>query len=241
MTIFNTKQVNLNNMNNPTHIFRMTHKNNIQTFLNDGFICANQQNQKQWAISYSDIVQRRSISGALNDKVAFYFSPITAMQYTISINNVVLTNLNGMTQGKVDINDVVFMVMRIEKALEYEYEFTNRAFNSTSNIAQIYNDWDTNKNKIEWKWFNETPAKGTINEISYNGSCKFFQNIERNGIWYERSQIRMAEFWIKNKVDLLDIQCFVVKTEQLKQEIEQIINSSQFSNIPVYCKQDVFF
>ncbi len=76
---------------NPTHIFRMTHKNNIEIFVNGGRIFAQSyESQPQWKISSEEITNRRQQQGQLNDKIAFYFSPITDMVYAIFCGGVPL-------------------------------------------------------------------------------------------------------------------------------------------------------
>ena len=221
--------------NNPKYIFRMTHSHNISQFVTDGVIYARQTKyQPQWSICYENIVKRRQHAVYnTDDKISFYFSPVTSMAYTISHGNVPLTCSNGVNQGSVNIDDVVFMVVDIETAVQkYKYQFTDQAYNKSTQIAQVYKDWHTNKNNIQM-------AK--IPEIGYNGACKFAHNIDHEEKWMHRQDIRMAEFWIFDKLHLSDVQCFITKTQDTQNKINNILQQSLYGSIPVYYKLGVYF
>lgn len=229
--------------NNPTHIFRMTHKNNISIFVNDGAIYAlSCKSQPQWAISYDNITNRRKSQQNTNDKIAFYFSPLTSMAYAISQGGVPLRcPKNQKQEDNAKLLDVVFIVLDIQKAItEYEYQFTNQAFNKETQIADIYNSWDNDKDKIHWNLFNEHPIKGKILEIGYNGAGRYFNSISNEDKWLQRGDIRMAEFWIKDRLDLNDICCFIVKNTNVENFIKEQMQGTQYEKIPVYCKSDVY-
>lgn len=230
-------------MNNPKYIFRMTHIENITTFVRDGYMYApSHNNQPQWTISYSDIVHRRDSNMGTNNKVAFYFSPITSMAYTIAENNVTVNDSNGRSVGNSCFNDIVFMVMDIETVIfnNYTYQFTDQAYNRSPNIATVYDNWDNDKDKVNWDLFNENPYKGSIPEIAYGGTCRYFFNDPNRDGCENRSAIRMAEFWIKDRVDIRHLTCFIVKNKENKSRICDILEANGI-DVAVYVKPDVFF
>lgn len=228
----------------PKYIFRMTHSNNIAQFVADGAVCAlNTKHQPQWSINYANIVNRRQQQNThgINDKIAFYFSPITMMAYAIHKGRVDLICPNNTNQGAVNMNDVVFMIVDIKIAITKKYQFTDQAYNKVTQIAQIYNNWQTEKNNIQWNLFNEKPYTAKIPEIGYNGVCKYAHNRHNSENHMNRKDIRMAEFWIFDKLYISDIKCFITKTLDTRQKINNILAQSQYKTTPVYCKRGVYF
>ena len=233
--------------NNPKYLFRMSHKDNIATFVEDRALFApNYRAQPQWSICYDNIVKRRNDSKhSISDNVAFYFSPLTAMSYAISQKKVDLSCPENKICGKVDLSDVVYIVVDIDVAIDkYDYKFTDHAYNEENEIAKIYSNWSNDSDKIDWVVFNEgfpNYGKAEIDEIDYGGANKLSSNHQSEERWHNRKSKRMAEFWIEDQLHFSDIKCLVVKTENLKNEIETMLKDTEYDNIPVYCKPNVYY
>lgn len=97
-------------------IFRMTYGANIETYLAHGEIHSKNHPVAQhgYRTSFSEIVARRGgqefltpCRSNVNDFVPFYFSPSTAMAYTINRGNVKLLGPGDIDLGAASMDDMV--------------------------------------------------------------------------------------------------------------------------------------
>lgn len=203
--------------------------------------------QQCYQTSYANIVERRGTNEfktpcghVVNDFVPFYFSPITAMAYTIGQGNVTLRGPNGEHHGPANLNEIVFLVSNTQNFVQHQNDiyFTNVACNSQATIPQFESDLTRLGNHVNWSLFDEYPLTAKIPEIGYNGVCRYFCNRD-DGTHMNRSPQRMAEFMIKNEISLNFIDCIIVQNDQIKTIIEQQIHNSHW-NIPVYTKPSCY-
>lgn len=231
-------------------IFRMTYYKNIKAYVRDGFIRSKNYRPLQtgYQTSYADIVHRRGndgfetpCGGVVNDYIPFYFSPITAMAYTIHAGNVKLTAPNGDDNGIANIDDIAFIVCDPQKISESDLDFlfTNIACNSG-----IHPDYGDDLKQLEehvnWQLFDEAPKTALIDEIGYNGVCKFFNDSERNAACHNRKKQRMAEFLVKDSFPVNLAECIILKHDNHKAKVEKWIEDAGLQ-IPVFVKRNCYF
>lgn len=208
---------------NPSYIFRMIHKNNIDTFIQDGFLCApNYQIQKQYSISYQEINAQRSTMTVHNDKplhdyVPFYFSPLTPMSYAISLGKVNYQGPGNNTVEKLNDSDTIFFVVDLKILATKKYQTI--VSNSACNNFKFHTFNTIKEAEIDWDLFNEDPIKARIKEIDYLGACQYFFDKDTQK-YHNRKAIRGAEFLILDKINFEDIHYILVKDDRTKTEIE---------------------
>jgi hypothetical protein len=104
----------------PTHIYHITHKDNLRGIIASGALIAQSQIQSRAVgycnIAHGNIQDRRALTevpcgpgGCLHDYVPFYFAPRSPMLYAIHKGNVA-----GCTAGQSDIVYLVTMAQRID-------------------------------------------------------------------------------------------------------------------------------
>ncbi|MFV1922899.1 MAG: DUF4433 domain-containing protein [Methylotenera sp.] len=232
------------------HIFRLTYYKNISQFLDDGAIWAKNHYPMQqcYQTSYATIVNRRGTTEfetpcgcVVNDFVAFYFSPVTAMSYTIHKGNVGLRGLDGVEIGVAKSDDIVFLVSNTRhfQNLGNNIYFTNVGCNSKAIVPEFKSDLLFLDEHINWALFDEIPKMAQISEIGYDGVRKYFLDRD-DGIHKSRNSQRMAEFMVKNEVQLNFIDCIIVKNNQIKMKLELQMQGSDW-NIPIYVKPGCYF
>lgn len=228
---------------NPSHIFRMTHIKNIDTFLADGFLYApNFQNQSQYSVSYDQINQFRGRihlpnGRNLHDYVPFYFSPLTPMAYTISQGNLSLMDPNNTNLGRVTNDDIVFIGLNIDNVYRhgYLYQVSNTACN---NFAFAVFDTIHQAN-INWNLFNQDPYKASIPNVGYDGACQYFQDRDSEP-YQNRRAVRGAEFLIADQVNVNHIDFLVVKNDTICTALRQKLANYSLQ-IPVYVEPDCYY
>lgn len=220
-------------MNNPHLIFRMTHINNLNLFLDEGHICApNYKKQLQFSISYQEINNKRNnqllttCGQSIHDFLAFYFSPLTAMSYALHQSKVDIHDHDG-NRVENNLNDIVFLVMKMTNVdlLKQQVLYSNRACNSFG--------YETNNspNFIDWEMFNESPYSAIVNELGYKGVCKYFQDRDTDEKYNERKTKRMAECLIKDYVSLNDIDAIVVRDNHSLYHVEGLARTYKFKGM----------
>lgn len=229
--------------NNPTHIFRMTDYRNIACFCSDGHMYAkNYRDQPQISISHQQINNRRgsgelsfpSSSTTPHDYVPFYFSPITAMYFAIRNGKVASFDEDGVSTGVTDINDVAFVVLDIEHIVssQCEYKFTDKACFKVG--YREFDDWAQSKDEINWGLFNEPPIVANISVIGYNGVCRYATSRDIRPEYLDRTDKRMAEFLVRDRVSMDDVRAIVVQSDRVKEHIEAYFSGSVIVKPEIY-------
>ena len=228
----------------------MTYGANIQRYLQDGEIRSKNHHNIQhgYRTSFSDIVQRRGgtsfttpCTRNVNDFVPFYFSPATAMAYTINQGNVPLVDPTNQNVGFASSEDIVYIVADpIKVAAACPFWFTDIACNSVAQTPNYSNIIQNIEPHIKWSLFDDTPRMGIISEIGYRGVCRWFHDNHSNINWINRTKIRMAEFLVQDVFPVDLIECFVIKSTKWEHWLQQQIQSVG-KNIPVYVKSGCFF
>jgi hypothetical protein len=232
-------------------VFRQVCSHDLGVFLEDGEIRSKNHENGQLChqTSYVQIVERRGRpifqlphGGVVNDYVPFYFSPISSFTYTINRGNVDLRSPAGEVIGKASDEERMFFVcdpVQISNS-GLPYCFSNLALNTqvplpsiTANIAEL-------DGLVDWNVFDEIPMTASIPEIGYEGVCAYFRNQDSPQYRQNRSQKRMAEFLVKGAVPLSLVTCVVVKTEQMHQKLQRLMDASNW-DIPIHTKPSCYF
>jgi len=231
-------------------LFRMTHYRNLQTYLSSGYLFAKNSPHLQagYRISYDEIVARRGTrdfttpSGSnVNDFVPFYFSPSTSMAFTIHKGNVPLKAPDGARLGMASMNDVAYLVVQPAtlSVSGREFWFTNIACNS--GVPATYNnDISEMQSHVDWMLFDETPKMGRIEEIGYDGVCRYSFDRDEPDRYRMRSKKRMAEFMVKDYLQMNEVSCIVLKNNTHLDDVQAWVNASGL-HIPVYVKPGCYF
>ena len=93
---------------------------------------------------------------------------------------------------------------------------------------------------VAWPMFDDYPFKAQIPEIGYGGVCEYFASRASPQRYQNRSRQRMAEFLIKFSVPLSLVTCIIVKDQEMKQQLQPIMDASQW-NIPIFVKPGCYF
>ena len=228
---------------NPSHIFRMTHINNIDPFLAGGFLYApNFRNQPQYSVSYAQINHFRGgihlpNGRNLHDYVPFYFSPLTHMAFTISQGNLSLIAPDNTNQGTVTNDEIIFIGLSLDNVYQhgYHYQVSSSACNNFA--FEIYNTIE--EANIDWNLFNEAPYKASIHNEGYDGACRYFQDRDSEP-YQNRKAVRGAEFLIADQVDMSHIDFFVVKNATIATTLGQKL-ANHHVQIPVHVEPDCYY
>lgn len=231
-------------------IFRMTYGANIETYLAHAEIRSKNHPMTQYGYrtSFSEIVKRRGgqefltpCNSNVNDFVPFYFSPSTAMAYTINRGNVLLIGPDETDLGAASMEDIVYIVADPQKvkSSNFDFWFTDIACNSAQ-VPQYSKDMDNLEQHVDWSLFDDNPRMAIIPEIDYEGVCKFFADSDRNPAWLNRKKKRMAEFLVKDAFPMDLVECLVIKSTKWEQFLIDRINRSGRS-IPVYVNSGCYF
>ena len=228
----------------------MTYGANIQRYLQDNEIRSKNHHDTQYGYrtSFLGIVQRRGgmdfntpCTRNVNDFVPFYFSPATAMAYTINQGNVPLIDPTNQNVGYASSEDIVYIVADPQKvANAHPFWFTDIACNSVAQTPNYSNIITNLGSHIDWGLFDDYPRMGTIDEIDYEGVCRWFHDNHRNVKWINRTKIRMAEFLVQDVFPVDLIECFVIKSTKWEHWLTEQIQLNG-KNIPIYVKPGCFF
>lgn len=231
-------------------VFRQVDYRDLPIFLADGEVRsknhANQQPCHQ--TSYQNLVQRRGTNefelpfgGVVNDCVAFYFSPLTSFTCSIHRGGVQVIPPHGGTQTKSRLEDRVFLVAKVSNLYRARLQccFSNYALNSTVPKPVIVNDYNLLETHINWAMFDEEPQAGSIPEIGYGGSCKYFHSKDTPERYQLRKPIRMAEFLVQTAVPIHLFACVITPNEQRKISIQQQVQVAGYQ-LPVFSKPGCF-
>lgn len=231
-------------------LFRQVDYRDIPTFLADGEIRSKNHPNQQIChqTSYQNLVQRRGtqqfqlpFGGVVNDYLAFYFSPLTSFTCTIHRGNVQVISPNGGAPTTSRLDDRVFLVAKVTDLYNARLQccFSNYALNSTAPTPVIINDPNMLETHINWMLFDDHPQAGQIPEIGYGGSCKYFNSKDIPERYQLRKPIRMAEFLVQRTVPLNLFACLVAPNEQIRNLIQQQVQTAGYE-LPVFCKPGCF-
>lgn len=131
-------------------IFRITHRNNVEWILDNGFHCANAKTKDPnfVAIGNSDLIMRRASrsieigpGGTLKDYVPFYFTPYSPMLYNIK------TGYGGIKQR--DNEDIVIFVSSLHSLSKQGVDFVFSDRHAYLETAEFYSDI-LDLDKVDW-------------------------------------------------------------------------------------------
>ena len=232
-------------------IFRQFHFADLLKFLADGEVRAKNHHtpQRCHQTSYQEIVNRRGTDEfempnghVVNDFVPFYFSPITSFTYTIYKRNVPLVSPEGVELGQACEDDRVFLVSS-PQSFDGPGLFTcfsDYALNSKAPMPTIETDLAKLEDHVHWKVFDEGPMVAAIPDIGYAGVCKWFHDMATPPERMTRSAERMAEFLVYEAVPLDKIMRIVVKTDEMRATLENMMAASAW-NIKILTNRGCFF
>lgn len=232
-------------------IFRMTQYQDCARFFADGELRSKNHPQAQAChqASYGEIVSRRNTKAILtpdgkviNDHVAFYFSPMTSMAFTISKGNVQLVDPEGKYVCQATMDDRVFFVGNVKNfaGAGLPMWFSDIACNSLAPSPSFENDIGKIEQHVDWSVFDDGAIVARINEIGYGGVTHWFHNKDEPPRYANRSQKRMAEFLVRDAVPLNLFDCIVVKSDSIKAKVEGMMVGTGVA-LPVYTKTGCFF
>ncbi len=233
-------------------VFRQVYTPDISLFARDGEIRARNHEFPQAChqTSYIELVERRGTDqfqmpcgGVVNDYVPFYFAPRTAFSFTIYRGNVQLRDPSGVSLGKATQGERTFVVYEASRLIA-EPTLTTYFSNTALNNKSIEIEFGSTDNELEsvvnWALFDDSPMVGRVQEIGYNGCCKYFHDRAEPEIHQDRKSSRMAEFLVKSAVPLKLASCLLTPNEIKKQEVEKILRAVGVDT-PVYSKPGCFF
>lgn len=234
----------------PRFIFRMTHYLDCARFFADGELRSKNHHDRQpcHQTSYSNIVSRRGThlttpcGRAINDHVAFYFSPLTAMAFTIHRRNVPLIDPHGVDLGKATMDDRVFFVANVNKFANRQPPvwFSDIACNSLSPPPRFEFDVSKIETHVDWSLFDDGSYKAAIPEIGYTGVTQYFHDCDNPPRYANRSRKRMAEFLVPDAIHLSMFDCIITKTDWIKVQVERMMKGTGAA-LPVYTKSGCYF
>lgn len=234
----------------PRFIFRMTYYQDCARFFDDGELRSKHHHVGQpcHQTSYPDIVSRRGTQlatpcgRAINDHVAFYFSPMTAMAYTIHMGNVPLVSPDGVVLGKATMDDRVFFVANVEKIAKAGLPiwFSDIACNSLSPPPKYESDLAKIETHVDWSMFDDGYYTAQISEIGYSGVTRFFHDRDDPQRYANRSRKRMAEFLVRDAMPLSMFDCIITKTDWIKAQVESMMVGKGVA-LPVHVKTGCYF
>ena len=220
-------------------VFRQVDYRDIQTFLADGEIRSKNHPNQQVChqTSYQNLVQRRGteefrlpFGGVVNDCVAFYFSPLTSFTCAIHRGCVQVTPPNGGVSTTSRLDDRVFLVAKVSDIYGAGLQccFSNYALNSTVPEPAVEINHNLLETHIDWSMFDEDPLAGSIPEIGYGGSCRYFNSRDIPERYQRRKPIRMAEFLVQTALPLHLVTCVLTPNEQLKTLVQQAVQAAGY-------------
>lgn len=165
----------------------------------------------------------------LHDCVPFYFAPRSPM-----LCSVVRKNVQDAEETNQD--NFIYFVTTLEYLLNLNFKFTD--YQAVSAYANIYTDL-SDLNKICWNLILEPPHWPRPCP-PFPGYCKYFHNRDAVPEYVKRKEARQAEFLVLNEVPLDRIMLIVVKSENLKTDVENMLHEFGI-NIKVEVRKDWYF
>lgn len=229
-------------------LFRITHSENVGTYLKEGVIRAKDVPPLQAGFRVSDagIISRRGVNisqavgFSINDYVPFYFSPLTSMAFKISKGNVKVVDPRNREIGNSKSEDMVFIVAKVDEvAKNTSYKFTDAACN-TAIPPNIFDDIQLLEKTVHWSLFDDGSVKGKILEIGYQGSTKYCTDHDGKARYHNRTKLRMAEFMVHKEFPMSLCRAIITCNSETEKIIEGLVSASQFRPLVLH-KRDCFF
>lgn len=233
----------------------MTHFKNLQTYLDTGFLFAKNSVHVQagYRISYEAIDSKRGTpqfttpcGSTVNDFVPFYFSPSTKMAFSIHMKRVPLRNPDGHSPGQVNMDDVAQIVVSPNRLYGSGRQFWFTDIGCNSGIPPTYcSDPTKLATHVDWSLFDEfgynnRDRMAEIDEIGYAGVCKWQHDKDEPERYRMRSKKRMAEFMVKEYLQMSEVSCIVLKNNTHLAEVQAWVIASGL-HTPVYVKPGCYF
>ena len=198
---------------NPVYLFRMVHWQNIQYILEKGLCCRDHVDRDP---NYISIGHRQLITdrhehpipldgyGNLGEYIPFYFWGRTPMLYLI------MNGYKGVRQYPQE--DIVFIVVDSARIFEsgLQYVFTDR--NARTKLANFIVD-PGNLKILRWDVIRSDEWKNTEDD-------------------FQRMDFKQAEFLVRHHVPMSFIDRLIVKNENRRVEVENIVRNLGLS-VPV--------
>lgn len=189
-------------------LYHITDFSNMESILQQGGLLANNLVREKGIeyknVAHTNIQDRRlnktvplSPNGNLHDYVPFYFAPRSPMLYAILKGRV-----KGYEEGQ---GKIIYLVSRIDLIRDAELEFVYTDGHAIMDYSDFYKDFK-DLDKIDWKLMEETYWQETPEDPN-------------------RKTRRQAEFLVHKNVQLEQILGFAVKSEKMKQRVEEIIHN----------------
>lgn len=168
------------------------------------------------------------------------------MAYSIHMKNVPLRSPDGASPGPVSMNDVAQLVVDPSTLFNSGRQcwFTDIACNS--GIPPTYSCTPAElASHVEWPLFdefgnNDRDKMASIPEIGYAGVCRWQQDRDEPARYQMRSKKRMAEFIVKDQLQMNEVSCIILKNQTHLEEVQAWVNAAHIQ-IPVYVKPGCFF
>ncbi len=206
---------------NPIRLFHITPIDNLNRICQEGgLICKNKCASKN--INYHNIAHSGAQSsrartivpdppgGAVHDFVPFYFAPRSPMLFAINGGRVI-----GCDYGQEDIFHFETTVELISTE-DVEIVFYDR--NATLIYSKSYTDINELQSKVAWDLITEDPK--------LDGYCKYFQDVPSNSKYVDRREKRMAEFLVKQRVELSYMTRIGVINEQKTKIVRAVLQQN---------------
>ncbi|WP_193221988.1 DarT ssDNA thymidine ADP-ribosyltransferase family protein [Amylibacter sp. SFDW26] len=231
-------------------VFRQVDYRDIPLFLENGELRAHNHHtpQKCYQTSYPNLVDRRGTNmfrmpcgGVVNDYVAFYFSPFTSFSCSINRGGVEVISPNAEPLGRSNFEDRAFFVYSVPLLTSAGLQccFSDCSLTSNAPLPSVIQDTNSIEDHIHWDLFDEYPMTAKIDEIGYEGVCKFFGFKDTPPRYQLRKQRRMAEFLVRTSVPVELASCIVTPSSGKKEQVQSAMDASDW-DISVYSKPECF-
>ena len=219
----------------PTRIFHITPISNLAKICAAGEICSKNllasRSEGHDSIAHTTIQTRRATKqvvcapgGVVHDYVPFYYAPRSPMLF--ALNNGKVHGCNWRQKDIVHIESSVesiagagvpFVIYPVSAALDYSME----CFNTIDALE-----------RIDWPLFFESPQ--------LDGFCKYYNSRPGTPRYERRSDTRMAEFLVYEKVSLSLATRVGVINESKRQEVASIL-AAHGVKLPVEARPNWYF
>ncbi|MBP9096075.1 MAG: DUF4433 domain-containing protein [Ignavibacteria bacterium] len=207
----------------PKQIYRITHFKNLEFILKNGLHCCNSliKDPNFIGIGNPSIIDRRSQiivpvdpKGVLNDYVPFYIGPRSPMLYQI---------FKGNAGGFPCVQeDIVYIVCDVQKVIDSKLQF-------------VFTDGHA-VDKLTHNFYNDIDLWETLDLNTIYGD--FWKNTEDD---MQRQRRKQSEFLVYQNVPINCILGIGVMNNEMKVEIEELLQLTNCENIPCKVKLEWYY